>query len=175
MFLSDDVRVFNPIKELKYDMVGGRGYWKARLSRKIKKILHPEQITPGVQYDNIMRAGGDGCVIRRQFVLDHFGEADIDKALKDLDTRMREKFDNTYPSDGCINMFLLYYGGTIGYYRGYTETPRWDYIPRRLTNFLTVSHQEKLLYNKPMTPIETDIFEGRLTRKPGETCDIPRY
>ena len=35
MFLADDVRIFNPIKEIKYDLAGGRGYVKARFIHKV--------------------------------------------------------------------------------------------------------------------------------------------
>ena len=158
MILSEDVRIFKPLRTLKYDLNGGRGYWKGKLIKGAQAIF-PRFSMPY----NKMRAGGDGIILRKQFILDHFG--DIDRALKDLAPDIKKFFRHLpaqFPSDGIINMLVLYYGGTIGPYHEYTDVTKLDYLPRKALHRLTILHGETGPYNKKLTEKEESILEGKV-------------
>lgn len=160
MILADDVRLFNPIKEITNTLSGGRGLFKAQAWRTFKKIECALGKKNKIDYfDGRLTATGDGCVIQKQFVLDHFQNAD--EAIKYFRPITKVKFNDTFPSDTYINLLVLYFGGTIGFYKGYLETSKWDYSFRKYLNLLTVSHPVKDLYNKEMSLIENEIFLGK--------------
>ncbi len=149
MILSEDIRFFKPIKKFGYDLNGGRGYWKRPIFRLFNRPF------------NLMRAGGDGIVFRRQFILDHFSTAS--EAIDILEPKMRELFKQNptpFPSDGCLNMLVLHYGGTIGPYNGYTDPTRWDYPVFKFFGWLRVLHGYTEMYNKELTDYERSIVQG---------------
>ena len=39
MILSEDVRIFKPLRTLKYDLNGGRGYWKGKLIKGAQALF----------------------------------------------------------------------------------------------------------------------------------------
>ena len=105
-----------------------------------------------------MRAGGDGFIMRRDFILKNF--KDISIPLSELAPEIKRKHNNMFPSDTCINMLTIYYGGTIGPYLGWYERTRLWYPIRKFLNTIQVSHQEKIYYNKELTIEEENIFKG---------------
>ncbi len=157
LLLADDVHVFKPITNLNYDLNGGEGYWRGRLKLKLKDLLNFGDKIVYSKYDNL-RAGGDGFIMKKDFILKHFGN--IDLPLNELAPFIKSKYNNMFPSDACINMLTIYYGGTVGPYLGWYERTRLWYYLRRLLNSIEVSHQEKIYYNKPLTKEEEDIYNG---------------
>lgn len=157
LLLADDVHVFKPITNLRYDLNGGEGYWRVRLKRKLINLFKKNKIIYS-KYDN-MRAYGDGFIMKKKFILKHF--KDIDVPLREFVPSIKKRYNNLLPSDVCINTLTAYYDGSIGPYFGWYERTRLFYWLRRLLNTIQVSHQEKSFYNKPLSPEEKLITEGK--------------
>jgi hypothetical protein len=160
LLLADDVHVWKPITNLKYDLNGGEGYWRGRLKRKLANLFRKNKITYS-KYDD-MRAYGDGFIMRKKFILDHFN--DIDAPLKEFMPSIKAKYGGLLPSDVCINTLTVYFGGSVGPYCGWYEKTRLFYWPRKLLGTIQVSHQEKFFYNKPLDKEEQAIYEGRFNK-----------
>lgn len=161
ILLADDVHVLKPISGLKYDLNGGEGQWRIKLKLKLYNFLGIKKTKPA-KYDTLP-ALGDAFVLRKNFVLEHFGN--IETALKEIAPIIKNRYNNGFPSDVCINMLTIYYGGSIGNFFGWYEKTRWFYRIRRFFNTIEVSHQEKDLYNKPLSAEEKSILEGHWGQK----------
>ncbi|MFZ2150102.1 MAG: hypothetical protein WAV15_03005 [Minisyncoccia bacterium] len=157
ILLADDVHVFKPITNLKYDLNGGEGYWRGRLKRRLKNFFRKNKIVYS-KYDD-MRAFGDGFIMRKKFILEHFNN--IEEPLKQFSSSIKKRYNNLMPSDVCINTFTVYFGGSVGPYFGWYEQTRLFYWPRKLLNSIQVSHQEKSLYDQPLSQEEKSILEGK--------------
>jgi hypothetical protein len=92
---------------------------------------------------NYFWGGFGGCIIKRQFIVDHMTKESIRKMVTDIDKHTKDK---NYTSDIWISLFVLYHGGTLGQYSGFCETWWSDYKKRRNTNEIEVLHQYKELY-----------------------------
>ncbi len=156
ILLADDLHVWKPIKNLKYDLNGGEGYWRGRIKWKIRNLFRKNKI-PYTKYDD-MRAFGDGFIMRKKFVLEHF--ANIDEPLKKFTAGIQKKYNGMLPSDVCINTLTVYYGGSVGPFSGWYERTRLLYWPRKILGTIRVSHQEKIFYDKPLSPEEIRIVKG---------------
>lgn len=157
LLLADDVHVFKPITNLRYDLNGGEGYWRGRLKNRLKNIFRKNKIKYS-RYDD-MRAFGDGFIMRKKFILEHFNN--IDEPLRKFTADIKKRYNGLLPSDVCINTLTVYYDGTVGPYLGWYERTRLFYWPRRLLGTIQVSHQEKSLYNKTLSQEEKNILEGK--------------
>ena len=60
-----------------------------------------------------------------------------------------------------LTMLVIYLGGTIGMYPGFTETHKIKYKFRPFLGKIEVTHNDKSLYNVPLSKYENKIFLGK--------------
>lgn len=65
------------------------------------------------------------------------------------------------PQDAILTALILYFGGTVGLYRGFTEAGYWKYKLKPYLGSFDIVHNDKSLYNVPMSPEEDKIFLGK--------------
>lgn len=151
MYLEDDVLLFRPVApgSLKWDLTGmNRCY--ARLPDSM--VEHLRRYNPGVSKGHYY-GGCGGSIYRTHFVKEKLLNIDIEKELQEY-----EPFNPAFDSDILLSYLVLKYGGTVG---GPPDDFMETHDPRYNmgSSFcITVLHQYKELYNKPLDDDEKKLL-----------------
>ena len=159
IILEDDVRVYKKIKKLKFDLnciktnhTIGEG---ATLFLKNRNSFIPKYI------NTIYYSGFGGSVISRKFLVSNFSDGEkLRNAIDQLCIFAQNRFNGGLPQDACLTMLVLYFGGTIGPYYGFTEVQYWTYKLRSMLGWINIVHNDKSLYNLPLSKDENRIFSA---------------
>lgn len=159
MILEDDFRVYKKIKKLKYDWncVKPDHHFSGR---KLTSILRARNKSIPWYVSNMYFTGCGGAMANRAFIVEHFSD---DKKLQeavDMVSPYILKQWGAMPQDAILTALILYFGGTAGIYLGFTEANYWKYKLRPYLGSFDIVHNDKSLYNVPMTEEENKIFSS---------------
>ncbi len=160
MILEDDVRVFSPVKNLVFDLNGIND--EVTLGKHMTAFLKSKNKHIPASAKNYYFGGCGGTIVRRQFLINHF--RDIESTITLLEKYLDADKKLRYVSDYWLSVLILYFGGTIGNYRGFCETWYFTYLFRRyiLRNIKTL-HFDKSLHDLPLTDAERALLGDSFT------------
>lgn len=155
MILEDDVRIFDSVTDLKYDLNGINN--EVGLGKGMTAFLKSCSAKIPQRCSDYYYGGCGGSLIRRSFLIEKL--KDITSAIDTLEYYLDAQFKNNYVSDYWLSVLFLYFGGTIGPYFGFSETNYISYPFRRffLKNIETL-HWDKSLHNVPFRPGDLEIL-----------------
>lgn len=160
MTLEDDSRVYKKIKNLKFDwncIKSNHHYTGGGVTSllKTRNSFIPSYIS------NMYFVGWGGALINRTFLVDNFSDIErLEKALNELAPYIQKQWDGALPQDAILTALVLYFGGTTGWYPGFSEVRYWRYKLRPFLGRIDVVHDDKSLYNVPLSEEENKIFLG---------------
>lgn len=169
MILEDDTRVYSKIRKLKFD-------WNCIKSdhhysgKKLTSLLRTRNNSIPKYISNMYFAGCGGAMINRDFLVDNFSdEKKIDITIDELSPYIQKQWNGALPQDAILTALILYFGGTVGAYPGFaedgaigfTEISRWKYKFRPFLGRIDIVHNDKSLYNLPLSEDENKIFLGK--------------
>ncbi len=173
MILEDDVRVYKKIKKLKFDLNSIKPC--LQLGKEITTFLKTRNATIPSSISTIYYGGYGGTVINRKFIATHFSNPEILGAAIDELIPYASTHFGTLPADALITMLTYYFGGTVGIYAGFAEVrskgfigfidnfvemSHWKYYLYPFLGRVEVVHNDKSLYNLPLSEKENKIFLG---------------
>jgi hypothetical protein len=155
MILEDDVRVLKPVKNIRYTLNGiNREVW---IGKKMTSFLKSKGAAIPARYTNYYFGGCGGSIIRRQFILDNFH--DLEPVIQELEQYLDDAFRGQYVSDYWLSLLTLYFGGTLGQYKGFCETWYLSFpIRQYVLQNITTLHFDKTLHNLPLTSEEQSLL-----------------
>lgn len=168
IILEEDVMVYKKVKKLKFDLNGIKPC--TQIGKEATRFLKTINNSIPNYINNIYYGGGGGTLINRNFIINNFSNIEkLEKAIDGLYPYWKNRFDGWLPSDACLTMLVIYFGGTIGPYYGFaemgvvglTELSHWKYMLRPLSGRIEVIHSDKSLYNLPLSEDENRIFLGK--------------
>lgn len=175
MIMEDDARVYRKIKKLKFDFNCVKPC--LQLGKDITRFLKIRNSSIPSYINNIYFGGCGGTLINRKFIVDNFSNLEnLDSAVEELLPYTKKHFKGALPADGLITMLIFYFGGTVGMYSGFAEVgnpgirglkdnflemSHWKYYLRPFLGRIEVVHNDKSLYNVPLTEEENRIFLGK--------------
>jgi hypothetical protein len=160
LILEDDVRVFNKIGKIKFDLNCIKPNHK--LGREATRFLQARGSTIPKYIHNIYYGGFGGSIINRAFIEEHFSNREKLKiALDEICPFIQRRWNGGLPQDACLTMLIIYFGGTLGLYNGFAEVRYLKYRLRPFLGKIDVLHDDKSLYNLPLSPVENKIFLGK--------------
>ena len=155
LILEDDVRVLNKIQELTFDLNGINPH--ERIGINMTEFLKGRNSTM-LPLENYYYGGCGGSLINKKFLLDNF--KNLDTVYDLLDGLKEGRWKDIIASDYYLTVLTLYFGGTVGQYKGFCETWHKMYKIKRFLNMVSVVHQDKSLY--AVAPDEGDeIYLGK--------------
>ncbi len=161
MILEDDLRVYKKIKKLKFDWncIKADHHFSGR---KLTTFLRARNKSIPWYVGNMYFTGCGGAMVNRAFIIEHFSDEEkLKAAISETGDLMKEQWNGAMPQDAILTALILYFGGTVGWYPGFTEARYWRYYLRRFTNpSIYVVHNDKSMYNIPLSSEENKIFLG---------------
>lgn len=161
IILEDDARVYRKIKKLKFD-------WNCTKSnhhysgRELTSLLKTRNNSIPSYINNMYFAGCGGAMINRTFFVDNFSDITrLETALDELALYIQKQWDGALPQDAILTALILYFGGSVGPYPGFTEIHYWRYKLRLFSRRIDIVHNDKSLYNVPLSEEENKIFLGK--------------
>jgi hypothetical protein len=158
LLLEDDVQVLKPVSGLSFDLNGVNK--REKLGRKLTDFLKTKN--PSIPFGtvNYFYGGCGGTIIKKEFLLQRIRTIEnIIRAIDDIGKYTVEPHSTRYASDYYLTAIILYYGGSIGNYKGFCERWRTIYPFRRyILKNIEVVHQDKGLYDKALTVDERKLF-----------------
>jgi len=160
MLLEDDTKVFGKIKNLKFD-------WNCIKSNHhysgggVTSLLKRRNNSIPRYIDNMYFVGWGGALMNRAFFVEHFSDENkLSNAVDELAPYIQKQWDGGLPEDAILTAIVLYFGGTVGWYPGFSEVQYARYKFRPLLGRVDVLHNDKSLYNFPLSEEESKIFYG---------------
>ncbi len=160
MILEDDFRVYKKIKKLKFDwncvkpdhhFVGG----------KLTSLLRARNSSIPIYVRNMYFTGCGGAMVNRAFLVKHFSdEKKLGNAVDEVAPYILNQW-GAMPQDAILTALILYFGGTAGRYAGFTEARYLKYRLRPFLGSFDIVHNDKSLYNVPLSEEENKIFCGK--------------
>jgi hypothetical protein len=158
IILEDDFRVYKKVKRLKFDLNSTKSDHHF-YGGKVTTILRARNKSIPTYVRNIYFTGCGGALINRTFYLKHFSDTEkLKLAIAELAPGIMEQWNGFMPQDACLTALMLYFGGTAGCYPGFTEARYWRYKLRLFMDSVAVVHNDKSLYNVPMSKDEEELF-----------------
>jgi len=155
MILEDDVRIYKPVESLRYDCNGINT--EVRIGSRLTEFLKTRNSTIPKDCTNYYFGGCGGAIINKQFILDNI--KDIDETITILESYQDEKMRGQYVSDYWISILILYHGGSLGPYEGFSETWHMSYsLKQHVLHTVKTAHFDKTLHNKPLSKNELAIL-----------------
>src|SRR3989344_2360206 len=150
MILEDDTKVFRKIRKLKFD-------WNSIKSNhhysggEVTSLLKTRNSSIPGYIRNMYFAGWGGVVLNRNFFVEHFSnEKELLAAIDLLSLYIQKQWNGALPMDAILTALILYFGGTVGWYPGFSEVQYWRYKLRPFLGRIDVVHNDKSLYNAPL-------------------------
>lgn len=160
MILEDDFRVYKKIEKLKFDwncVKPDHHFTGEKLTSLLR--VHNDSIPTYVR--NMYFTGCGGAMASRAFLVDNFSDSNkLENAVDEVSPYILNQW-GAMPQDAILTALILYFGGTAGMYLGFTEA---RYLRYRLKPFLgsfDIVHNDKSLYNLPLSEDENKIFNGK--------------
>lgn len=161
MILEDDTILHNKIRKLKFD-------WNSIKSNhhysggEVTSLLKGRSNSIPNYIRNMYFAGWGGVMLNRAFFVEHFSkEKELLAAIDLLSPYIQRQWNGALPMDAILTALILYFGGTVGWYPGFSEVQYWRYKFRPFLGRIDVVHNDKSLYNLPLSEEENKIFLGR--------------
>ena len=161
MILEDDTILHNKIRRLKFD-------WNCIKSNHhysgggVTSLLKTRNSSIPGYIRNMYFAGWGGVVLNRNFFVEHFSnEKELLAAIDLLSPYIQKQWNGALPMDAILTALILYFGGTVGWYPGFSEVQYWRYKFRPFLGRIDVVHNDKSLYSLPLSEEENKIFTGR--------------
>ena len=160
IILEDDVRVVDKVRKLKFDLNEIKENHK--IGRDATTFLKKRNTSIPSYVKNMYYGGCGGTLINRNFIVANFSN---DEKLKNaLDEIILYKYKNWgegLPADAFLTMLVLYFGGTVGRYPGFTEVHFLKYKLKPFLGKIEIVHNDKSLYNLLLSEEENKIFLGQ--------------
>ena len=160
MILEDDTILHNKIRKLKFD-------WNCIKSNHhysgggVTSLLKTRNNSIPSYIRNMYFAGWGGVVLNRTFFVEHFSnEKELLVAIDLLSPYIQGQWNGALPMDAILTALILYFGGTVGWYPGFSEVQYWRYKFKPFLGRIDVVHNDKSLYNAPLSKWENKIFQG---------------
>ncbi|KKQ77195.1 hypothetical protein A3B84_01355 [Candidatus Nomurabacteria bacterium RIFCSPHIGHO2_02_FULL_35_13] len=168
MVIENDTRIYKKVKKLKFDFNGIKS--NHHLGKETTLFLKTRNNSIPRYINNIYYGGCGGALINRNFIVNNFSNLkNLDFAIDELLPYIKRQFGEKFPIDVCLAALVIYFGGTIGQYLGYAETGPFRFTEilmlkykfRPLLGRIEVLHNDKSLYNVPLSEEENRIFLGK--------------
>lgn len=169
MILEDDSRVYKKIKKLKFD-------WNCIKpdhhfsGKRLTSLLRSRNKSIPKFINNMYFTGCGGSMVNRSFLVKHFSDdKNLENAVDEVSPYIQNQWNGGMPQDAILTALILYFGGTVGAYPGFaedgaiglTEIARWKYKFRPFFGRIDILHNDKSLYNVPLSEEENKIFLGK--------------
>jgi len=159
MILEDDFRIYKKIKKLKFD-------WNCVkpdhhfTGRKLTSLLRARNSSIPWYVSNMYFTGCGGAMLNRAFLVDNFSDGKkLENAVDEVSLYIQKQW-GAIPQDAILTALILYFGGTAGMYIGFTEARYWRYRLKPFFGSFDIVHNDKSLYNLPLSEDENKIFLG---------------
>lgn len=161
MILEDDTRVYREIKTIKYD-------WNAIKAnhhysgRKLTSLLRARNSSIPSYIGNMYFAGCGGAMMNRAFFVENFSDIPkVENVIDLLSPYIQKQWEGALPQDAILTALVLYFGGSVGLYPGFTEVRYKRYRWKPFLGPFDIVHDDKSLYNLPLSEEESKIFYGK--------------
>ncbi len=156
LILEDDVFVMNRIsKEMKYSL-NGIPNPKSYLGAKMTQFLKFKNRTIPFWILRQPFSCFGGTIVRKADIIKYLSH-DIKKDLDKLVNYEKKPISN-FAADKWLSILMLYNGATIGQYEGLCETHSPEYKNRLAKGDISVLHQYKITYGKPLTKSDLELL-----------------
>lgn len=161
MILEDDLTLLGSVDKFKFDYncIKSDHHFSGR---KLTSFLRKRNKSIPWYIPNMYFTGCGGASVNREFIVKHFSDRErLKVAIDETGDLMKEQWNGAMPQDAILTALILYFGGTTGWYPGFTEPHKLPYKLRPFLGKISIVHHDKSLYNVPMSDEESKIFLGQ--------------